>query len=69
MLRQPLVFEHVKERGFAGVIEAKKEDFGIFLPETEGGKDAIEPIEEKHDGEGGIEGQRKGERFRDGKGG
>ena len=43
-----LVFEHVKEGGFAGIIETKEENFGFFLPETEGSENAIEPIEEEH---------------------
>ena len=43
-----LVFEHVKEGGFAGIIETKEENFGFFLPETEGSENAIEPVKEEH---------------------
>ena len=31
-----LVFEHVKKCGLPCIIETKEENFGFFLPETEG---------------------------------
>ena len=43
-----LVFQHMKEGGFSCIIEAEKEDLGLLLPETEGGQDAIEPVNEEH---------------------
>ena len=38
----------MKEGGFSCIIEAEKEDLGLLLPETEGGQDAIEPVNEEH---------------------
>ena len=45
-----LIFQHMKQSGLASVIEAQEENFSFFLPQTERGKDAIEPVEEKHGG-------------------
>ena len=42
-------FQHVQERGFAGVVETEEEDFGIFVIEPEGGKGVVEPVNEEHD--------------------
>lgn len=39
----------MKQRRFAGIIEAQEEDLGLLLPEAERREDSIEPIEQKHD--------------------
>lgn len=38
----------MKQGGLSGIIEAKKEDLGLFLPESKGGQDAIEPVDKEH---------------------
>ena len=50
----------MKQSGLACVIEAQEEDFSFFLPQTERGKDAIEPVEEEH---GGGSERRNGKRI------
>lgn len=38
----------MKKSRLAGVIEAEKQDLGLFLPQSQGGQHAVEPIQEKH---------------------
>ena len=38
----------MKQGGFSGIVEAKEQDFGLLLPKTEGGQDAVEPVNEEH---------------------
>ena len=38
----------MEKSSFAGIIEAEKEDLGLLLPETKGGQDAVEPVNEEH---------------------
>lgn len=34
-----VILEHVKEGGFAGIIETEEEKLGVFVQKAEGGKD------------------------------
>ncbi len=61
-------FQHVQERGFAGVVETEEEDFGIFVIEPEGGEGVVEPVNEEHDCDIGLisrEREREMQRERD----
>jgi len=48
VLHQPLVLEHVEQRGLAGVVEAEEEDLGLLLPEAERGQHPVEPVPQEH---------------------
>ena len=43
-----LVLEHVEQGCFTSIIEAEEQDLSFFLPETKGGKNAVEPIDKEH---------------------
>mmetsp|Transcript_7984 Transcript_7984/g.15829 ORF Transcript_7984/g.15829 Transcript_7984/m.15829 type:complete len:230 (+) Transcript_7984:304-993(+) len=43
-----VIFEHVKKRGLACVIETEEENFGILVVDAEPAKDSVEPIKEAH---------------------
>lgn len=49
----------MEEGCFSGIIEAEKEDLGLLLPETEGGQNAIEPVNEEH-WRSGLKADRRG---------
>lgn len=34
-----IVLEHVQQGGFARIVQAKEEEFGVFVRETEGGEE------------------------------
>lgn len=38
----------MKQRRFTGIIEAEKQDLGLFLPEPKRCKNPIKPIKQKH---------------------
>ena len=38
----------MKQGGFTSIIEVEKQDLSLFLPETEGSKNTIEPVQKKH---------------------
>ena len=42
----------MEEGRLAGIVEAQKQNLGL-LPQPEEGEDAVEPVEQKHSGDGG----------------
>ena len=43
-----LIFQHMKQGGFAGIIEAQKQDLSLLLPQSQRGQYSVEPIQQKH---------------------
>lgn len=42
--RQPIHFEHVQQRSLAGIVETKKQHFGILVHESKGLEDVEKPV-------------------------
>ena len=45
---QLIVTEHMKEGSLTGIVETEEQDTSLLVDETEGVKDAVEPVEDKH---------------------
>merc|ERR1719233_166602 len=47
-LGHSVIFQHVKQSCFAGIVKSKKEKFAIFFPQTQIPKSPGEPVPKKH---------------------